>query len=327
MSEPDDRDDAIGTEASHWFATMRGPDADAERFAFETWRDSDPRHARAYAEVEALFAVAQGARRTPPQPAPTVQQQHSAPPSRVAGARRLVRPVGIAAALAATIALGSIAFTSGNRPAGPDRTGPLAVEGGPPHLQRFGDGTLVLLGAASLVTANLDDVVHQLKIESGRARFYIAASPEPVLILANGHHVTARDAIVDVAIDGEGVHVTAIAGSVDVAGDASDAPQPLRAGQMMLLGHEVGEPVTAPQSASDWLPARLSFDATPLADVAAVANGFGGKPLRFTPDALGRAGLTGTFDVRDTAALSRKIAAALALRVSEDKDAITLHRP
>lgn len=326
MSEPDDREDAIGTEASHWFATMRGPDADTERSAFETWRDSDPRHARAYADVEALFAVAQDARRTPPQPAPPVRRQHSAPPPRVAGARRLVRPVGIAAALAAMIALGSIAFTSGNRTAGSDRT-PVAVEGGPPHLQRFGDGTLVLLGAASLVTANLGDVVHQLKIESGRARFYIAASPEPVLILANGHHVTARDAIVDVAIDGDGVRVTAIAGSVDVAGDASDAPQPLRAGQMMLLGHEVGEPVAAPAAKPDWPPARLSFDATPLADVAAVANGFGGKPLRFTPDALGRAGLTGTFDVRDTAALSRKIAAALALRVSEDKDAITLHRP
>lgn len=38
------RRQALRDEAAHWFARMRGPDAEPSRAAFETWLAADPLH-------------------------------------------------------------------------------------------------------------------------------------------------------------------------------------------------------------------------------------------------------------------------------------------
>ncbi|MBS4047659.1 MAG: DUF4880 domain-containing protein [Alphaproteobacteria bacterium] len=49
------RNDALQQEAADWFARLRG-EADAETHAaFARWRDADPAHAAAYAQIEALW--------------------------------------------------------------------------------------------------------------------------------------------------------------------------------------------------------------------------------------------------------------------------------
>lgn len=322
MSESGDRDDAIGTEAAHWLATMRGPDADGERPAFEAWRDRDPRHAQAYADAQALFALTRGAKRTPYQPDETAEMHRVRQASGTAGRRRYLRPIGIAAGLSAIIAVGTISFTA-RGPTGDAGAPPQAVSTATTQLKRYADGTLVLLGACSLVTADLGDAVHQFALERGRARF-IGSPPSasPLVIVIKGHRVTTRGATVDIAIEGTSVRVTAVSGSAELGAGSAPA-RTLTPGQTVVLSGDAA-PVAVAASDSEWPPVRLSFDTAPLADVAAVANSFGGKPLHIDPAEMGRLRITGTFDVRDTAALARKIAAALDLRVSEDGRRITL---
>ena len=54
----------IEREAAAWFARLRGSEGDEQRAAFTRWRDADPRHGKAYAQYETLWA-ATGALRRP----------------------------------------------------------------------------------------------------------------------------------------------------------------------------------------------------------------------------------------------------------------------
>lgn len=328
MSDHRDRNDAIGTEASHWFAAMRGPDADAERKAFLEWRDRDPRHAQAYSEVEAIFSIAQGATRPERRSEPAVTAMSmSAPPARRKGIA--LRPVGIAAGLAAIIALGTITFTKSSPQGGEPGPAVVASSKSPSRVERYGDGTLVLLGAATLVTANLGDAVRQFTISEGRARFIVQPGTNTTaIVIAKGRSIRAQSAIFDVEIAGPATRVTVVSGSIAIDGGEQAAATTLAGGETVTLqdGQQPERSATRASQDQDWPPERPSFDGAMLDDVVRLANSFGGKPLYLASSDIGRMRVTGSFDVRDTGALARKLAAALNLRVTDSDRQISLSR-
>lgn len=314
-----DEDDAIGSEAAYWLAAMRAPDADARRAEFEAWKASDPRHASAYAHVETLFALS----------AASVRGNESsgdgtiaAPSSRQDVARRppAWRPVGIAAALVATIALGAITYTHSS----PTPTPQVAhgVKDSAPQLRRLGDGSLVLLGAATLITADLSDAVRRIRI-AGSARFIVARDPgRPFIVVTRGPIIQSSDGVFDVAIVGTDVEITARRGNITVGATTDGAPRALEPGSTVRV--DASGTQSAPAAARDWPLERLEVDAMSLGDVIALANSFGGTPIVVAAPDVARLRLSGTFDIRDTTALARKIAAAFDLKITAGPDQIVL---
>lgn len=322
----DSEDEAIGSEAAYWLAAMRGPDADARRAEFEAWKASDPRHASAYAHVEALFALAGSATRASSGRG-TIADDRSPRRTGVTPPWSW-RPLGIAAAFAALIAVGAITYT---------RFAPLpapqlahGVKDSAPQLRRLGDGSLVLLGAATLVTADLSDAVRQIRLDAGRARFIVAADAgRTFTVIARGQTIQASDGIFDVALVGDGLDVTARRGTVTVGARPGEPPRAIEPGSAVHVGVDGVQsvPSATPGPPGDWPPARLEFDGAPLGDVVALANSFGGTPIAVATPALARLRLTGTFDIRDTAALARKLAAAFDLEAADVAGKVVLaHR-
>lgn len=321
MSIGSSEDDAIGAEAAHWLAAMRAPDADARRDAFEAWKASDPRHASAYAHVERLFALSGFAERIPGD-RQTVSTGPAIPSFLGTARPRTWQPVGIAAGLAALLALGTVAYTKFSDAPAPQIA--QHVNTSAPQLRHLGDGSLVLLGAASLITA---DVSEAIRLDAGRVRVIVAPDRAAVFVVA-AHDQTIRSSggIFDVALVGDGVEVTARRGSVTVGGQGDGPRRALEPGSTMSFDADGTPSIPEPAVVQDWPPARLDFDATALGDVLALANSFGDTPIvAATPD-VARQRLTGTFDIRDNVELARKIAAALDLRITQRPGLIVLAR-
>lgn len=316
-----DSDDAIGTQASHWFAVMRGPDAEARRPEFEAWRASDIRRARAYEEVADLFEISAGATRT------ADDRGSSAISSAVQGRPSRTGRFAIAAGVAAMIAVGT--FTWMRAPSTHDVSAPTVIASNvpdaPARVHRLGDGSLVLLGAASLVTANLSTVVREITLDKGRARFIVAHDPaRDFVVISQGRTITARDAVFDVTVTTDTTYLSVVTGAVEVLASGGAGVRTIAAGENLVLGENGPAATASATAATGWPPTRTEFDAMPLADVVRLANGIGKPPIVLASKSLEALRLTGTFDIRDTASLARKIAAALDLDIEAGPSEIRL---
>ena len=260
MNEPSDpeksrpRDDraAIDEAAREWFLLITtGAPTEAERARFEDWRQADPRHQAAYAELQALWdelGELQDAFLPPEQARPDIAPRRSdETPSRPAaktgfGPRR--RPFlwgGLAAACALFLLL-----TAPNMAL--RLTADYYTGIGEQAQIKLPDGAIAWLNTGSALSVQYSKDRRQLSLLRGEARFEVAEDKaRPFAVMARAGRSTALGTIFSVRDDGGGAVVTVGEGTVGVSSPAGAENAPPKAGAAVLKpGEQVRYQAGAP---------------------------------------------------------------------------------
>jgi len=314
MSEgqTEEGDDALAREAAHWFARMRGPDADASRAEFEAWLARGATHRAAYNDTAEVFAMGK-LLAEPGEPAPA--------PSR----RRPVFAMVLATVAACVVGAGAWIAT---HPPGPTAERREAIAGTTDHRRisavaggarvvRLADGSTVRLGDGTILDVDIASGQRSLRLWQGQARFEVAHEQRPFIVFAGGGSVTARGTIFEVALTRSGkVDVRLLQGAVDVAlPRAPTSPQPpihkLVAGEGISFVAQPDVPATptAPAGATSAPSTAREFEAVPVAELVALANHGAVRPIRVADASLAGQRVSGRFRVDDTELLARRLGA------------------
>jgi len=300
------------TEAGHWYARMHGPDADSSRAAFDEWK-RDPANAAAYAAYEDDWALTG---RIAPAPRARSRSEREAASRAPGGARW-----ALATAAAIAIAL-LFAWPVDRRADTPQiASGPLL-----PGELRLADGTAVTLMDGARAEPRYSDSERRLILHGGRARFDVAHdASRPFIVVAGNSETRALGTIFEVDTRAAAPRITLIRGAVEVRlAGASEAIRlaPGESAEVLAAGPRRVPEMTSPVAAT-----LIDADKLPLGAVIDRANRTNTVPIRLADPALASLELTGRFDLASSAALARKLAAALDLAVETQPHAIVLKAP
>lgn len=295
-------------EAAEWLARMRAPVTDADRAAFDTWY-AKPGNAAAYADAEDDWALAGSMSRQRIE-AKARREVHA--PGSLRWAVATVAAIGIAVSFAWFIE---------------QRSSEPQVAAGKPAAGQItlADGTLVTLMDGAQVVPQLSDRERRVVLTAGRARFEVAHDADRPFVVVAGHSETvALGTVFEVDMRQGAPRVTLLRGSVDVR--SNETLKVLR----LTPGQTASVPASGPElSAPDAEPAAttmLSADNLPLGAILDRANKANALPIRLADPALGSLPVSGRFDVADSPALARKLAAALDLVEEKRSGEIILAR-
>lgn len=286
------------SEAADWFARMRAKDADASRAAFDAWM-RDPANAAAYADYESDWKLS-GAL----SPAPRARSRAERRSARFApGGTRW------ALATAATIALAALVAWqfSGPRDKAQIASGPML-----PGELRLADGSKVRMMDGAWVEPQFTDRERRLRLHGGRARFEVAHdSRRPFIVIAGNSETKALGTIFEVDTREAAPRIVLIRGAVEVRLAGTTKAIRLAPGETAEVG-ETG-PHRLPAMTAPVETTMIDADRLPLGAVVERANRANTVPIRLADPSLAALEITGRFDVGDSAALARKLAAALGL--------------
>jgi transmembrane sensor len=341
------REGQLDEEAAHWFARMRGPDADALRPEFERWLARGALHRRAYNRAGEVWSMGRFLIDAPVSQADMAR--NPVPPAR-AGRSRLARDHTVPAILLAGSIAGLLIAGWQFAPPGLETARPPAetaaappaagrAAGGPMALVTIAgerrtitldDGSTVVLRPQSRLSIRFDAAGRNLRLEQGAARFVVAHEPRPFVVYAGGGTITAHGTVFDVALDDKRVSVRLLRGSVAVAllppGERGAAAIPARwltPGEQM----DYALPASAPRM-TEVAPASpmLEFDDVRLADLAAQANRGSTIVLKVDPD-IADLRISGRFQIADTGRLADTIGTMFHLKATSPvPDEILLRR-
>ncbi|MDT8760540.1 FecR domain-containing protein [Sphingomonas psychrotolerans] len=310
---PGDGSDALDSQAAHWFARMRAPDAEASRDAFQAWLAQAPENRSAYSRAAEIFAMGKL----------LVEPDASPPPVR----KRKLVPAAMVAVIASVLALGGWALwhPAGSPPVKPVVVASATVDArtvttaGEARTIRLADGSTVHLTADTALVIDIGSGRRNLKLLRGAARFEVTHEGRPFVVLAGGGSVTARGTIFEVALAASGkVDVRLLQGAIDVAlpRQRNEPAQPVR---KLVAGESVSfaglaEAASAPAAGGSaptppTIAAALEFEATAVADLVALANRGAARPIRLADQSLGAERVSGRFRIDDTALLARRLGA------------------
>ena len=310
QSFADARAARIAREAADWHTRMLEPVPPGERARFEAWH-ADPAHARAYAEVAQLAALAQGL------PRPVRRDRRSPRPG-----LRALRPVLAFGFIGLLLTFGLLLTTLRS---GDAAQAALTNPGPALRLVRLQDGSTVALDTGSRLTISFANGNRAATLLAGRARFDIKPGARPFLLSAKDTRVATEQARLDVSVQDKGARIALHQGHARVASGPGAPATALAPQQAFTID---GSHLEAAQLSSDdrsWPLARIAFDRMPLSDVIARANAVGGVPIRLGPG-IASLPVTGVLDLRDTRKLARQLAAALGLALRDREGMLLLTR-
>lgn len=311
-------DDALTDEAASWFARMRGPDANADRPAFDAWMTTSPAHREAYNWIAEVFSLGR-----------LVEMEPDAIPEAPREHRRQLQAALVAALL---LVIGVVGFaTLGYRPEGSASIAsrPSARSGSELATTAIGQIRTIGLSDGSRVTLDTDSAVaivyradvRRLELTRGRARFDVAHEARPFVVAAGKGTITAHGTVFDVGISPGGVVVRLLRGRVDVAlsTGAAKAIRRLAPGQQVAFDTATLPPAHSVTTPDDrWPQGVLECDGMPLVDVVARANRYARPQLVLADPGLGALQVSGEFRIDTPRVLAERLATVFGLRVTAD---------
>lgn len=318
MADTARKPDAVRQQAYDWLAVMNSdsvtPD---ERARFAAWLDADPRHRRAYRDVDSLWQDIP--RLTDLEALEDVAGADVEPPgpgARLAAAWRrgargmLPRPALVSAAvLAAMLVVTGVALW---RPGGPTAPEPTRVATGVAEIRDVGlpDGSVVTLGALSDMQVRFSDTERRVTLVDGEAFFAVERQPgRPFIVAAGDTLVRVVGTKFDVHRGRRQVRVAVLEGVVEVTRPdvararhldvVLETTHVLTAGQQ-LVAERGGMTATVRDTPlarpGAWRDGRLVYDNASLVEVVADARRYFAGEILFSPEDL--AGLTVTASYR-----------------------------
>lgn len=350
MTEPDPpqmprRQNQLEKEAAHWFARMRGPNADKHRPDFERWLALGAAHLGAYNRASELWSMGNFLANEPliageggsyPAPSPLQEPPHPAPRKRGRGVVMCL----LAGCLSVFLVSGWFLSSSNQQPGKAGQIGTVASSSengsrseriefatiaGETRTVRLDDGSMVTLSPGSRLTVLFNLSERHLRLERGRGRFDVAHEKRPFIVSAGLGTVTAHGTIFDVELSGtQRISVKLIRGSIAVEMPSSDESAEAKASVRWLVPGEQVEfaNATLPTPAVVPVPAALAgaaleFDDVRLADLVARTNRGSVVKLRIDPS-LADLRISGRFQTADKRKLADAIASTFNLKVDAD---------
>jgi transmembrane sensor len=324
-------DEAVRDEAIAWLGRLRGPGGAEYHAAFEDWYTASPHNAEIYDDVLGNWERMALAGRTPIGEASRRQAATS-------GALHWPRIAVAAAAAMVLVVLSGVGLhrfgVIGTSPAAPTE---VASRTGDIRTVTLADGSRVTLDTDTLLEIAYTTGERRLTLERGRARFDVVHDPaRPFIVMAGSGTVIAHGTLFDVERLGARVLVSLLRGSVEVTGLPADTNGPASKGRFLEPGQRLaiesraapGSPTALSATETRWTSGMLSFDDTPLAEVAAATNRYNGVKIGLADPALGELRFSGTFTARDPLGLARMAVAMFDLSLSrDDQGNILLGRP
>lgn len=263
-------EDTFHAEALRWHAASLDDAMDWD--GFTAWLEADPRHAEAYDAVALAEALIDDHRASLPGDAPLAANDDApeAFPLRARAGWKRWAGMAIAASLVAVLAVPSLLSTSPTVYQTGDASRAIALE----------DGSSVLLAPHS--SLSIEDGQSRMALNGG-AWFDIRHDPSRSLaITAGGVEIADIGTRFDVQANPGQVRVEVAEGSVSVSSAMLDRPIHLAEGRGLAFDARAGTAMVMPLAAGDigeWRAGRLSFDAAPLALVAADLSRYSGTRI------------------------------------------------
>lgn len=300
--------DPIASQAIAWAVRLgSGEVSEAERQAFATWRQADPRHEAAVARLEeslGLFAqlpTAQTTRRGARLALSSAQQQR----------RRLLRN---------TLGLGFLGLGSGLIL---NRQQPLrhlladaATGTGERRQLDLPDGSRLWLNARSAVNLYFTGTSREIELRAGELIVQVSRDPErPFIVHSDQGSVRALGTrfLVRQEVDATLVSVLHSAVRIDTHGGGSAT---LHAGSSARFGPVgIRADTTPPGDASAWEDGFIEVHDRPLSELVAALQAYRPGLLRISP-AAGQLRVTGSFPLDDSERSLDALAEALPIRIT-----------
>lgn len=304
-------------EALDWFVRLQADDAGpAERAAFAAWRVADPRHARAWALAEAMWASPTFTR--------ALETATPAPRATAEGRRGVGRRLAACAAtLLVAVGVGW-AFDLPLRLQADHRT----ATGGRASVA-LADGSRVLLDTRTALADDVGGVERHTRLLEGTAFFEVAPdSARPFRVAAGPATVTVVGTAFAVRyVDGR-VTVTVREGVVEVRGTAPGRVVRLRPGQQVeVTDGAVGESRTVDLASSlAWMDGRLVFEDRPLGAVLAELDRYH-PGIIVVPAGLAGVRITGSYRLDDPVRTAGMLAGLVHADMARFSDALLVLRP
>ncbi|OZI30456.1 hypothetical protein CAL29_20730 [Bordetella genomosp. 10] len=317
-------------QAAFWFARLNSGDAtEADRRAFEAWRQADPEHDRHYrnlhffwdaarhvpeARMRAILARAEdeaGGSKTSSHASPAM------PPRRPAFSRRQFG-LGLAGACSLGLAVAVL-----RKPwwAAPDHVEELATARGERRTVTLPDGSVVYMNTDSVATVRLYEGRRVVELAAGEALFEVSHDRErPFIVDAGNTEVLVTGTRFNVRRDAGDVRVSVASGSVEV----SAGPWWNRATRRLTAGQGVESDAKNPpgevaavdvSQVTAWQRGKIVFDNAPLAQVVAEMNRYLPVPASFAAPALAQYRVAGVFSIDDPLAMMNALPAIAPVRV------------
>ena len=181
--------DPISQQACAWFALIfEGSASQAQREQWLEWMLADPRHAKAYLELEDLWALAAEL--------PAVQAPRTVP-ARGVSRRRFVQ-LAMAACTAAVATGSATLWLKGNGLSFAD----LQTGVGQTRTERLPDGSVIELAGNTALDLDFSATTRRLRMLRGEAYFSVAADTRPLRIDTEAGTVVSQQGVFCLSCDG-----------------------------------------------------------------------------------------------------------------------------
>ncbi|OBY58698.1 FecR family protein [Pseudomonas sp. AU12215] len=261
-------------QARQWLLRLNDAGGDVWLAAFQAWLAADPQHARAYAEVDALWqASAAPAQRLAAEEgnalgAYLTAMDRPAPRRAQSNHRRWAYPLASAACLLLMLWAGAW-WSPGHWLT--DLSADYVSAPGEVREITLGDGSRLTLDADSAVAVSLDGEQRRVDLLRGAASFAVKHLPKPFVVRAGEGEARVLGTEFEVRRRGEQTRVTVAEGRVSVRGShAAGMPEVvLGAGERVGIdGTRLGDAQPADaQAALAWRQGWLTFYRAPLGEV------------------------------------------------------------
>lgn len=287
------------------------------RRAFASWRDADPAHARAFAEVEAARRAA-GA--LADQPSLVALREETLGRATLAPAKARLRKraiafgvLGIAAAPLAAWGISAWAL----RPAQPTVAESFRTGIGDRAEVTLPGGSRVLLDTDSQLRVRIGADGRHVSLD-GQGWFQLKPAAQPLLISAGGFDMVANGGQFDVRTDRG--RLRAFAADGELALRDGDGAVVLRPGRLLdVRGSElVIRPLARPLTFTGWRTGMLEFENLPLRDAVGELNRYRRRPIRIADERAAAVRVSGTFRIAETPAFVDAVTSGFPVRVQAE---------
>ncbi len=332
----------IDQAAADWLARRYAGFSAAEAAEFERWRQADPRHALAYAGLEATWKLLDGVR------APGAEPVAPDPDALLPRARRFrLRPLVPALALAAALVVAYLGWWRPAQRAARHFSDDAVTAVGGIHKLVLPDGSVVRLNTDSRVEVRYTADERRVRLVRGEAHFTVAKNPtRPFYVEAGRVAVRAVGTAFNVRLQREAVEVLVTEGQVRVddraRGETLLAPRAPAAAPLLLAGERAviptpgaaearGPAVPAASVAAGeieralaWRDRRLEFVSVPLAEIVAEFNRYNRARLSIDDPVLAARHFGGSFRADEPETLVRLLQSRFGLKVERRGDETVL---
>ena len=303
-----------------------------ERAAFEAWISADPRHGAVYAEAEVLWRALGDVDYAPDADKPLLSEQIRSFFDGASGGIGLGVQSVVGRALAGTAALACLAIvfitvqSVMQAPSAPVET---VYQTARSELKDINleDGTVVTLGADSVVSVSMSADLRSMRLEAGEAYFDVAAdAARPFEVSAGTTRVRALGTAFDVQRKAGALSVSVTEGAVEVShakqqeGGVSDVVMTrLKAGQRVAVSKADGLGDVVEASSNElaaWRSGLLVYYGASLGEVVSDANRHYDRSIRIDAGAA-RLKLSGSFRADDIDNMLLAMSEALPIEIAD----------